>query len=87
VSKEQVIDKCIESLFSMELKGVFGGEATQISPKLGKLLSRLFPDTSTPLFLKIKVNIRNHLHAQELCQTRPNILFTACLFVNYENNP
>jgi len=27
---------------------VFGGEATQISPKLGKLLSRLFPDTNTP---------------------------------------
>ncbi len=28
-------------------KGVYGGEATQISPKLGKKLTRLFPDTTT----------------------------------------
>jgi hypothetical protein len=33
-------------------KGVFGGEATQVSPKLGNLLSRLFPDTSTPFILE-----------------------------------
>ena len=32
--------------------GVFGGEATQVSPKLGNLLSRLFPDTSTPFIVE-----------------------------------
>ncbi len=26
-----------------------GGEATQVSPKLGKSISRLFPDTNTPM--------------------------------------
>ena len=31
---------------------MFGGEATQVSPKLGNLLSRLFPDTSTPFILE-----------------------------------
>jgi len=30
-------------------RGVFGGEATQISPKLSNIQSRLFPDTNTPL--------------------------------------
>jgi hypothetical protein len=40
---------------------VFGGEATQISPKLGNLLSRLFPDTSTP-FIYIR---RSILHSRK----------------------
>jgi hypothetical protein len=36
---------------------VFGGEATQISPKLGNLPSRLFPDTNTPFILKRITNL------------------------------
>ncbi len=46
---ELIIYKCIENLKGSE-DGVLGGEAAQVSPKLGNLLSRLFPDTTnTPL--------------------------------------
>ena len=46
--KELIIYKCIENLTLAKNKKGCGGEATQVSPKLGNLLSRLFPDTSTP---------------------------------------
>ena len=40
---------CIASSKRIKKQGVFSGEATQVSPKLGNLLSRLFPDTNTPM--------------------------------------
>lgn len=40
---------CIANLKRIKKQGVFSGEATQVSPKLGNLLSRLFPDTNTPI--------------------------------------
>ncbi len=40
---------CIASLKRIKKQGVFSGEATQVSPKLGKSISRLFPDTNTPI--------------------------------------
>ena len=40
---------CIASLKRIKKQGVCGGEATQVSPKLGKKISRLFPDTNTPM--------------------------------------